>query len=309
MRKAVIDVGSNSVLLTVGEWTGTGWRPVIETSAVTALGAGTKATGLLGESGIEGTLAALTVAFSRADMAGASQIVAAATMAARIARNTDEFLRRAEAQGTPVRVLSGEEEARLGLISVVQDPLFSLEPRLAIIDVGGHSTELAIAEKCDDHPGGWKELLRQSFSVGTLALIGGVLKDECPDGLAILRATKEIDEQIGLAVLPGRSGLPVALGATGTNLVSIRDHLAEWQPEKVHGAVLGYDEISLAASRLSSMPLAQRRGLVGMEPGREATLPSGALILERFLFAIKAERCCVSVRGWRHALLEELGEP
>jgi exopolyphosphatase/guanosine-5'-triphosphate,3'-diphosphate pyrophosphatase len=69
---------------------------------------------------------------------------------------------------------------------------------------------------------------------------------------------------------------------------------------------LRFDEISLAAARLFSTPLAERVRLVGIETGREATLPSGALILERCLFALHADACRVSVRGWRHAMLEEI---
>jgi len=49
VRKAVIDVGSNSVLLAVEEQGEEGWKPIIERSDVTSLGEGTKETGLLSE--------------------------------------------------------------------------------------------------------------------------------------------------------------------------------------------------------------------------------------------------------------------
>jgi exopolyphosphatase / guanosine-5'-triphosphate,3'-diphosphate pyrophosphatase len=96
----------------------------------------------------------------------------------------------------------------------------------------------------------------------------------------------------------------VVLGATGTNLISIREALETWQPEKVHGAYLLFEEVSRAVGWLMAMTDQQRRDVRGMELGRERTLHIGALILERFLFALKSEGCCVSVRGWRHALLE-----
>ena len=96
----------------------------------------------------------------------------------------------------------------------------------------------------------------------------------------------------------------MVLGATGTNLVSIREKLKAWEPDKVHGAVLDYEEISRAVGWLMPMTDAQRRDVPGMEPGREKTIHIGALILERFLFALRASSCGVSVRGWRHALLE-----
>ncbi len=303
MRKAVVDVGSNSVLLLVEEQTGEDWRTVLERTWVTSLGAGTKETGVLSEGGMERTLAALTTAFELARGHGAESIVAAATMAARIARNTDEFLARARALGTPVIVLSGDDEARLGFQAVAYDRTFERHGRLTIVDVGGQSTELVTADR-PFGDGRWKTLFQHSFPIGTLALRGGILRDETPGPSQILQAVVEIDDAIGLCYRRDQCGHPITLGATGTNLVTIREHMAAWEPEKVHGAWLDFGEISQGAGRLFKMTEEERRRLVGMEPGREATLPAGALILERFLDAIGAPGCSVSVRGWRHALLE-----
>ena len=50
---------------------------------------------------------------------------------------------------------------------------------------------------------------------------------------------------------------------------------------------------------------AERAAVPGMEPGRERTMHLGALILERCLFALGAEKCRVSIRGWRYALAVE----
>jgi exopolyphosphatase/guanosine-5'-triphosphate,3'-diphosphate pyrophosphatase len=115
----------------------------------------------------------------------------------------------------------------------------------------------------------------------------------------------QIDDAIGLRYLPHQCGTVVTLGATGTNLVTIREKMAAWDPVRVHGSVLGYDEVSLAFEHLSSLGDAGRAAVVGIEKGREHTLHAGALILERALYALGAEECSVSVRGWRHALLEE----
>ena len=295
MPKAVVDVGSNSVLLLVAE----DGETLYETSAVTSLGEGTKRTGVLGEAGMARTLEALRTAFDDARAHGATQIVAAATMAARIASNTPEFQRRAQEQGTPVVVLSGEDEAELGFRAVADDPTWSGTDRLSIVDVGGQSTELVTAVRKGND---WEKAFHRSIPIGTLALKDGPLAMESPDGPAVFEASMLIDGLLGDVSHAG--GTPVALGATGTNLVTIRDGIAGWDPERVHGAWLHYGEVGAAVGRLMPMTDAQRASLVGMEPGREKTLPAGALILERFLHALKARGCGVSVRGWRHALLE-----
>jgi exopolyphosphatase/guanosine-5'-triphosphate,3'-diphosphate pyrophosphatase len=301
VRKAVIDVGSNSVLLLVEENDGEAWKVVRESTCVTALGEGTKETGLLQEPGMTRTLASLKEMFDTAKELQVDSIVAAATMAARIAHNTPDFLARAKAQGTPVMVLSGEDEAELGFQAVAEDPTFAKYHRVSIVDPGGQSTELVTADRTSK---GWVTRFRKSYPVGTLGLKGEYLPHESVDPGDILQALAAIDDTIGQTWLPEEGGEVVVLGATGTNLVSIREKLTHWQPERVHGATLEYEEISKSVGWMMPMTDAQRRTIPGMEPGREKTIHVGALILERFLHALSVTYCRVSVRGWRHALLE-----
>ncbi|MDI9636770.1 hypothetical protein QPK87_39145 [Kamptonema cortianum] len=301
MVKAVLDVGSNSVLLLVARKAGDGWIPVFESSAVTGLGYKTKSTGLLDDQAQTRTLRAIAEAFSKARNLGADSIFAGGTMALRIARNTEEFLQKAADQGTPIQVISGEEEAELGFLAVANDPLFASEQTLTIIDPGGHSTELVTATRT---PNGWNTLLRKSFPVGALGLRESVMNSETPSFADRLAAVDEIDSLIGLEYLPNRAGKAVSLGATGTNLISIKEKLSTWEPNKVHGAILDFEEVSRAVGWLCDMTDAQRSEIPGLEKGREGTIHIGSLILERFMQVTHVLDCTVSIRGWRHALLE-----
>lgn len=301
MRKAVIDVGSNSVLLLVEENDGQGWRPIREATRVTSLGDGTKNTGLLSEAAMVRTLAAIKEMFAQARELQADPIVAAATMAARIATNTPDFLTRAEAQGTPVIVLSGEDEAQLGFRAVADDPTFQGFPRLSIVDPGGQSTELVTADRT---PTGWATAFRKSYPFGTLGLRGQFLAHERAEPGDVIAMLASIDDAIGQTWRPEEGAELVVLGATGTNLITIREHMTTWQPERVHGATLTYEEISRFVGWTMPMSDAERAAIPGLEKGRERTIHIGALILERFLHALAANHCRVSVRGWRHALLE-----
>jgi exopolyphosphatase/guanosine-5'-triphosphate,3'-diphosphate pyrophosphatase len=311
MRRSVVDVGSNSVLLVVAELQDGKWITLDEFSKVTGLGQGTKSTHLLSEDAMIRTLAALAEAKERSNSSGVTEMVSGATMAARIATNAGEFLARADAQGTPVSIISGDLEAELGFLAVANDPGFAGSERISIVDPGGHSTELVTADReLHQVPGGisdsitWNIRYRRSVPIGALGLRETHLTDESPGFAQRMSATKEIDTQIGLEYRPHEHGTVVVLGATGTNLISIREKLTSWQPEKVHLATLDYEEISRAAAWMLDMTDAERAAISGIEPGREKSLHIGCLILERFLFALRAEKCVVSVRGWRHALLE-----
>lgn len=305
VTKAVIDVGSNSVLLLVQENSSGTWQTIVETSKVTGLGTGTKSSGLLGEPGMAATLAALTEAFETARQHGADKPIAVGTMALRIATNSDEFLASAERQGTPVKVISGEEEARLGFLSVADDPLFAGCDKLSIIDPGGHSTELVTATRKGD---GWVTEFTRSYAVGALGLRESPMSPELPGAPELLAAVDKIDNLIGMRYRPGQAGTAVVLGATGTNLASIREKLAQWDSDRIHGQVLDFEEVSRAVGWLCGMTDDERAGLTGIEPGRERTIHIGALILERFMQAIHVLDCTVSVRGWRHAYLQRLGQ-
>jgi exopolyphosphatase/guanosine-5'-triphosphate,3'-diphosphate pyrophosphatase len=301
MRKAVIDVGSNSLILVVEEFDGNGWHRIHEETSVTSLGEGTKASGLLGERGMSASLKSLVKMFHEARTLGAQSIQAGATMAVRIANNREEFLTRAANQDTPIFVLSGEAEAQLGFESVAMDPAFDKFSKISIIDPGGQSTELVTATRT---PQGWDVQFRHSYPVGTLGLRGGILQGESPEPPAILQTSAYLDDLIGLCYLPGGAGQAILLGATGTNLVTIRDGMTQWEPDRVHGAYLDFEEISKAVGWMMPMSDLQRAEIKGMEPGREKTIHIGSLIVERFLNALGSPGCLVSVRGWRHALLE-----
>lgn len=308
-RRAVVDVGSNSVLLVIAELDSSGeWISIYEESHVTGLGEGTKSTGIIGEEGLKRTLDVLRSYYAKSVELGATESIAAATMAVRIATNQSEVLEALRGAFPNTVVLSGEDEAELGFLSVVDDPVFAAYDRISILDPGGHSTEMvtAVRDQSGRNASGWEVLFRRSFPVGSLSIRSQWLPNESNHGLDVLRATSKIDSLIGLCYRQEQCGVVVALGAAGTNLMSIRDQLLEWEPSRVHGQVLTYEEISKFVGSLMPMTDAERRALPGIEKGRESTIQHGALVLERFLFSFRAEECVLSVRGWRHALLKRL---
>jgi exopolyphosphatase/guanosine-5'-triphosphate,3'-diphosphate pyrophosphatase len=298
-RRAVIDVGSNSVLLTVCERDSGGWQETFASSAVTGLGTDTKKTGVLRDDAIERTLAAVASAYEDARSRDAD-VRAYATMAARIATNRSAFLEAALAQGTPIQVISGDEEAALGAQCVFTDPLFASSARITVVDVGGHSTEISTGAK----RGEWVSEFARSFPIGTLSIKSTSLQDESPSGPELLRAAVQIDDAFGFCYVKDAVGDVVALGASAINLVTIRDGIDPWDPVIVHGRYLDFEETSKLAASLSRLTETERARLPGIEPGREGTVHIGALILERSLQAVRALGCRVSVRGWRHAMLD-----
>lgn len=306
MKKACIDVGSNSVLLLVEEKVEGKWHRIIDSSTVTGLGEAVKSTGSISQESMARTLPVLKNYFETARNLGCPEIIAAGTMAVRMAKNQAQFLDLCQEQRTPVEVLSGADEARLGLESVIFDPHFANQPRVAVIDPGGQSTEITVAVREGSH---YSVVFSKSFPVGTLGLRSNFVPTPSPTPEERFRAMMEVDQFRAVsdtAKLLEQGGpiTAIVLGASATNLASIQLELPEWNPDAVHGYRLSFTEVSILFDRLCDLDDPGRATLPGIEPGRESTIHIGALIIERALSALDLKECYVSVRGWRYALLE-----
>jgi exopolyphosphatase/guanosine-5'-triphosphate,3'-diphosphate pyrophosphatase len=146
-RYAAVDIGSNSIRMQAAE-TGAGMATKILAAErqVTRLGAGVFH---------DGRITADAMAFVCANLERMAQIYqkldvigvrAVATSAVRDASNQQEFLERAaKALGSPVEIISGQEEARLIHLGVLARwP--QAGKRVLMVDVGGGSAEVILSE-------------------------------------------------------------------------------------------------------------------------------------------------------------------
>ena len=117
---AIVDIGSNSVRLVIYEQVSRTPSVVHNEKAICAIGRNMVTTGRLHDEGIAMAFEALARFRMLADALHAETREAVATAAARDAANGTEFVRRAEAEwGGPIRILSGEEEARIAAEGVL----------------------------------------------------------------------------------------------------------------------------------------------------------------------------------------------
>ena len=162
---AAIDLGTNTVRVLVAEADPVGGLvPRWSDQVVTRLGEGLAARGTLAPEAAERTLAAVCRYRDRARALGAAEILLVGTAAIRQARDGGEFLARLGAQpGIRARVVSGEEEAGLTLLGAT----WGLGPTagtIALLDIGGGSTEVLLAE-------GGRVLVAVSLALGVVHLV------------------------------------------------------------------------------------------------------------------------------------------
>ena len=299
VRFAVIDVGTNSVKLHIGERrTGDGWRTIADRAEVTRLGEGLQEGGLLQPEPMRRTVEAIVGMVMDARRAGVAEVSAVATAGMRIAGNSEQLIAAVRAGcGVDIEVISGEEEARLAYVAATST-LDVADGPLAVFDTGGGSSEFTFGR-----PGRVEE--RFSVNVGAAALterfgLDGVVSEE--QLTAVFGALAE-----ELARLDGRPRPATLIGMGGalTNLASVRHRLAAYDPDVVHGTVLDREEIDRQIGMYRTLTAEGRREIVGLQPRRAEVILAGACIVRTVLDKLDCEELTVSDRGLRHGLLVE----
>src|SRR5471030_1219222 len=145
-RIAAIDIGSNSIRQIVADVSSNGQiRVVDEMKAAPRLGTGLVDTNTLSDEPMRLAIDSLIRMATLARQLGAKRIEVVATSAVRDATNGAAFITRVRQEtGLRVRVLVGEEEARLAFRSALAH--FELgHGRAVVMDIGGGSLELALS--------------------------------------------------------------------------------------------------------------------------------------------------------------------
>ena len=305
VRRAVIDVGTNSVKLLVADVAGRDVHPVHEESRQTRLGRGFYETRRLQPEAVACTAEAVWEFAQTAREKNAASIRVFATSAARDAMNpadlTDTILR---ASGLKTEIISGAREAEWVFQGVTTDAELARHP-LLLLDVGGGSTEFIVG-------GGGKKHFAHSFPLGTVRLMekfphsdpptrGEFVK--CRDWLKnFLRA--EVRPQLEPALSHERAAgeiLLVGTGGTTSILARIENKLDRFDREKIERTVLDFDQMVAHRKKLWRLPLAERKEIPGLPKLRADVILTGVLIYEMVMAEFGFKQLRVSTRGLRFA--------
>jgi len=302
-RVAAIDVGTNTVLLTVAERRGRSFQPVVERAEITRLGRGVDRTGRLDPSAIADTVEVIARYAAEARRLGATRIAAVATSAARDAANGAEFFEAARAAaGLVPEVIPGGEEARLVHLSAWVD-FGTPGRRIAVLDVGGGSSELTWGD--GPVPEG-----RRSFQMGAVRLTERIAPGDPPSGDDLRRmqaasreALLEVTEIRASGALAGAR--LVAVAGTVTTLAAVAQALPGYDAARVHGSAMSLRDLSALLWRLARLTTADRARLPGMEPKRADVIVAGAILVATALELGGFDALTVSDRGVRWGLLHD----
>ncbi|MBL3540195.1 Ppx/GppA phosphatase family protein [Aminivibrio sp.] len=297
--KAVIDVGTNSIKFHVARKKADGaLETVLDQNDIARLGEGLRETGVIAPEALERNALSVAAFAEKARELGADPVVVG-TMALRTAKNAEAFVKRVkELTGLDVRVISGEEEARLSYLAV----LSGLPPaggEIVTFDTGGGSTEFVY--------GRGAEMLRKfSVPLGAVRITEEFLADDPVRPGSVDAAVKEIRASLIGGGVSGSPEMIVGMGGTVTSLASIKFKMESYDPDVVQGSVLTLAELKDMAAMFASMTLEERKGVTGLQPKRADVILAGTCIVCTILELLGASSFTVSDRGLRHGLIYEL---
>ncbi len=230
--------------------------------AFTRIGKAARKDGVIPPAKIEETVEVVLRQARAARELGATEIVAVATAAIRTASNARELCDAVEeAIGQPLQILPGEEEARLSFVGAARTLATPPEGTMAVVDVGGGSTEIAIGSP--DGSVDWSE----SFRIGSGFLADSYLRSD-PPSIAELQAVRDHVTGVfeGLVTPPAETA--VAVGGTATSL------------RRLVGAELAHETLERGVRVLSLTPIDEVAQRFELDPERVRLLPAGILVLE-----------------------------
>ena len=297
LRYAVIDVGTNSVKFHVGERDPDGsWRTIVDRAEVTRLGEQLDSTGAIGEGPLQRTLDACADMVEEARREGARAIAAVGTAAFRVASDRDHAIEVArDRTGITVEQLSEIDESRLGYLAVT-NAFGGATGSLVVFDTGGGSTEFTFGHGSDVHE-------RFSVKVGAAPYTERFGLDRPVEPVRLEEVFATISDD--LSRLDGRTPPDTLVGMGGaiTNMTAVALELAEYDPDRVQGAVLERAEVDRQIERYRSLDADGRREIIGLQPKRAEVILAGACLVRTVMEKFGMSSLTVSDRGVRHGLL------
>jgi ppx/gppA phosphatase family protein len=288
MTVAAIDCGTNSIRLLVLAGSRDAPQELAREVRLARLGQGVDATGEFHPDALARTFAVCDEFAQIIRAHGAEKVRFVATSAARDVTNRQLLIDGVrERLGVEMDVIPGQEEARLssaGALCAVD-----VTPPTLILDIGGGSTELVLAD------GAGTIVHSVSLNVGSVRLRERFLHTDPPTPEE-QRASREFvgDLLDGSGIDFAAVASAVGVAGTVTSVAARALGLEAYSRDAVHGLVLGRDDIRDANSHWLATPVSEIEGEPCMHPLRAGVIGAGTLILDEIAARIPSQKILVS---------------
>lgn len=295
-RTAVVDLGSNSFRLVVYRYEpGGAWAVWDEIRAPVRLSAGMGADQVLRPERVERALETVRTFVAFCAQTGIDDVVAAGTSALRRAANGAEVVASLEAEGLPIRILDGREEAYYGALAILNSTTVSDGLGL---DMGGGSIQLMrLRERAMDES--------VSLPLGAVRTTEDFLSDgDQKSGVKALRKhVRKLVSEHGW--FSSKGGPLAAIGGSVRNLAAAAQRLHDLPSDGVQGFSLTEPMLDAVISELAWRPVDERGELSGINPDRGDVILAAAVVLHTVLETGGFDRVEITEAGLREGMFFE----
>jgi exopolyphosphatase / guanosine-5'-triphosphate,3'-diphosphate pyrophosphatase len=292
-RVAAVDCGTNTIRLLVADIDKQGGTQdsLVREQRIVRLGQGVDSSGRLADEALARVFAACEEYAAVVEAQDVAALRFVATSAARDAENSEEFTEGVRARlGVTPAVISGAEEAALSFDGATR-MLRGIDPPVAVVDIGGGSTELIVGGAHED------VTAARSLDIGSVRLTERLMPSDPPTPAELEAATATIEEALdtlpSYGVRVGDAHTLVGVAGTVTTLATLLLGLDGWDRDRVHLATFAFADVHELIERLLTMTAAERERM-GVPSGRADVIGAGALILGRVLNRSSADRLTTS---------------
>lgn len=295
MLKAAIDIGSNSVLLSIAKMNDDGtFDELAAESTITKLGSGLKEHQEFLQESMDDTLDALKNYFQFINKFQVPQenILITATEAARLATNSSAFFQKIhEMWKTQVIILNPKGEAYYSGLGVIQGLNLSESP-VTIVDIGGASTEII---KTSTNP--FNIIDYVSLKIGSVVVADCKSSKDSKEKIheELNKNKEKIESLVGKKII-GNAG-------TINTLTMILNQMSVFNPHDIQNSTIEFGDLKKWVDdfeNVTSKSLLKKYPFIGK---RSSTIWAGALILSELNTIFNNKDIIVSYMGLRHGLL------
>ena len=290
MRCAAIDFGTNTARLLIGDIESNRLATLRVEREIVRLGGGfSEVTGLSADAQQRGLsclkrFATILLAY------GVSRVYASATSAVRDAVNGRDFVEQVmQETGIQLTVIGGDLEGRLTLNGVISG-LDIIHRNMVVLDVGGGSTEITIAEN------GVSRFVR-SMPLGVVRLTEGFGSYQSMSQRISMIMNQLVTEMTSAGICLQSGSELVATAGTATTLAAIQMEMEEYDYRQVNNFLISRSEINKIYHRLLPLTPSERISIPGLEKGREDLIMAGILITTHVMDSFGFSRLKVSDYG------------
>jgi exopolyphosphatase / guanosine-5'-triphosphate,3'-diphosphate pyrophosphatase len=289
-RHSVIDVGSNTIHLLVGEVGGGEVLPVTGEKVSARLGAGVERKRRIEPGRLELAAEAISLFAKIAALNGVAEPTILATSAVRDAENGPELTERVrELTGLKMRLISGEEEAALGFRGAISAVGTSWEGPALVVDLGGGSAQLIVGEASSG------PLMQVSLPLGSNRTTERFVENDPPRKKELRALDEHVREMMPGWGLSQRVSV-VAVGGSARAMLKITQDS------------LTVERLRRLALEISDRPSAVLAREHGLAPERARVLPAAITTLAAILEHFDMDRLTVARGGLREGTLLTLAE-